>query len=571
MRRPLTSIVMLVFSAVTAFAQTTYVDEKSPNQVRKTAALESLHEILRKHSNLHNEYPEIAAIGNEESVPLLLERLRLDYGSLQRGGDPSGIGVGFDCAQVHLVEALRAITNTDQGMYYPRWLSWWEANRGLPQQRWIHDGFAVKGLHVVEPVDEQFGLELIELIGRDRGYLNFNATRMLADVPPEQRAKWATQAAESGQRSDRLGAIQISSMFAVDTQDALLRRLTTDSDLEIRRLALTRLNDHLRVSLSATPGNARILRETDRDNWIRGLCFLGDSLFVAFRNGEVEAFDTQSFRKLWTRRVFSGAGDQILSVRDRVFLASQEGGVIALDNRGHVLWSRETDDESNEIRRLISHGDELLIVRLNSVDRLDPNTGVTKSTVTSHSLLTDADSTDSFAFFIDGRGLHSLHDPAALQLQFSSAVGISVNQQSVCVIATAPEDRITCLAPDSLSLQWTRPIGKHGTWGHGVAPIQNGSQVFVPTDNELTAFDASDGSMQWTAYGGQESHGTTVPTDYGLLVQSITYKLELRDLQTGEVRRVWPHIPGVARIAVHRQFAAVAGLDGGLWLADLRN
>src|SRR5207253_6008263 len=66
------------------FAQTPYVDEKSPNQVRKTAALESLHDILRKHSNLHDEYLEIAAIGNEGSVPLLLERLRLDYGNLQR-------------------------------------------------------------------------------------------------------------------------------------------------------------------------------------------------------------------------------------------------------------------------------------------------------------------------------------------------------------------------------------------------------------------------------------------------------------------------------------------------------
>jgi hypothetical protein len=570
MRKPLTFILVLAFSAVTAFARTPNVDEKSPNQVQKAEALERLHEVLRTDSNLHNVYLEIAGVGNEQSVPLLLERLRLDYGSLQLG-DPSGAGMGFDCAQVHLIDALRAITNTDQGMYYPRWASWWEANRGFSQQRWISDGFATKGLHVVEPVDEQFGLELIELIGRDRGYLNFNATRLLAGVHPEERAKWTTQAAESGQRSDRLGAIQISSKFAIDGQDALLRRLTTDSDLEIRRRALTRLNDHLPVSLSTTPGNARLLREADRDNWIRGLCFLGDSLVVAFRDGDVEAFDPQSFRKLWTRRVFSGAGNQILAVRDRVFLTSQEGGVIALDNRGHVVWSRETDDESNEIRRLISHGDEILIVRLNSVDRLDPNTGVTKSTVPSHGLLTDAGSTDSFAFFIDGRGLHSLHDPAALQPQFSSAVGISVNQQSVCVTATAPEDRITCLAPDTLAVQWTRPIGKHGTWGHGIAPIQNGFQVFVPTDNELTAFDASDGRMQWTAYGGQESHGTTVATAYGLLVQSMTYKLELRDLQSGEVRRVWPQMQGVARIAVHEHFAAVADLDGGLWLVDLRN
>ena len=195
-----------------AFAQTPSVAENLPSQARKTAALQRLRDTLRNHSNLHDEYLEIAGIGNKESVPLLLERLRLDYGSLQHG-DPSGVGVGFDCAQVHLVDALRTITNTDQGMYYPRWLSWWEANRGLPQQRWIQDGFAAKALHVVEPVDEQFGLELIELIGHDRGYLNFNAKRLLTDAPPEQRAKWAARAAESGQQMLSVGQFKFYVFF----------------------------------------------------------------------------------------------------------------------------------------------------------------------------------------------------------------------------------------------------------------------------------------------------------------------------------------------------------------------
>src|SRR5580700_10954498 len=101
MRKPLTFMVMLAFSAVTALAQTPNVEEKSRNRIQKAAALERLHQILRTQSNLHNVYLEIAGVGNEQSVPLLLERLRLDYGSLQIG-DPSGAGMGFDCAQVHL-------------------------------------------------------------------------------------------------------------------------------------------------------------------------------------------------------------------------------------------------------------------------------------------------------------------------------------------------------------------------------------------------------------------------------------------------------------------------------------
>ena len=570
MRRRLASIVILAISAIPAFAQTQYVQRQSSNQIRQTAALERLHDALRKHSNLHDEYLEIAGIGNEESVPLLLKRLRLDYGSSQPG-ESSGIGVGFDCAQVHLIEALRAITNTDQGMYYPRWLSWWEANRSLSQQRWIQDGFAAKGLHVVEPVDEQFGLELIDLIGRDHGYLSFNAKRLLAEAVPEQRAKWAARAAESGQRYSQLGAIEVLSDLEIDGHDSLLRTLAADPDLEVRRQALTTLNDHLRASLSSAPGNGRILRAADKNNWIRGVCFIGDLLVAAFSNGEVEAFDTRTSTTLWTRRVFAGAGDQLLVVRDRVFLAAQEGDVIALDQRGQVVWRRDTDDERNEIRRIISRGDEIVLVRLNSVDQLDVNTGATKSTIPSNSLIADADSIHQHGFFLDARGLRAFGDVAGQEHQLSDALGVSVNERSVCVASGGAEDRITCLAPDTLSVQWTRPIGKHGTWGHSVAPIQNGSQVFVPTDDELTAFDSSDGSMQWTAYGGQESHGVTVPTDYGLLVQSSTYTLELRDLHTGEVRRVWPQIRGVARDAVHGQFAAVADFDGGLWLVDLPN
>ena len=569
MRKLLTFTVVLAFWPVASFAQAPSDADQLWSQLRKASTLENLHETLRTQSNLHDTYLYIAGSGNEQSVPLLLERLRLDYGASQRG-DASGIGMTFDCAQVHLIDALRAITNTDQGMYYPRWESWWEANREYSQQRWIRDGFAAKGLHVSEPVDEQFGFELVELMGREQNYLNYNAIRLLKGVPLDQRAKWAARAAASDQRSDRFAAIQISSLFAIDGKDALLRRLTADPDLEIRRTALTRLNDHLRVSASATPGEAHILREANQEKRIRGMCFLGDSLLVVFRDGEVKAFDMPSFRSTWTSRVLPGAGDQILAVKDRVFLASQEGAVAAVDSRGHVLWSRQPDDEKNEVRRIIFHGDKLLLVRLESVDQLDPNTGLTKASTRSHNLLKDADSTDSSAFFIDGSGLHSL-DAAALQAQFSVPAAVSVNEQSVCVIATFPEYRLTCMEPSSLALQWTQPVGKNGTWGHQVAPIPFGSQVFVPTDTDLTAFNAADGSLQWTAFGGQEAHGSIVATDYGLLLQSMTYKLELRDLKSGEVRRVWPQLRGVYRLAVHQHIAAVTDFDGALWLVDLQN
>src|SRR5260370_13438030 len=141
MRRLLTFTVVLILPAIAAFAQTTYPDGKLPNQnqgkaalapaaprnpVSSEPALDQLHDALRKYHDPHDAYLSIAQLGNEESVPLLLERFRLDHGTSE---PPSQAMVGFVCTQLHLVDALRSITNTDKGMYYPRWAARAEANR----------------------------------------------------------------------------------------------------------------------------------------------------------------------------------------------------------------------------------------------------------------------------------------------------------------------------------------------------------------------------------------------------------------------------------------------------------
>jgi PQQ-like domain len=590
MTRPLTFIVIIAFSAMTALARTQQAERVSPKEGLRTAVrshraqpasvssqpspvfkeptLDELHDALRKHRNLHDEYLYIARIGNEQSVPLLLERLRLDYGASEPI-PPPGMVYGLDCAQVHLVDALRYITNTDQGMYYPRWAAWWKANRHLPQHRWILDGFAAAGLQVVEPGDGPFGLELIELIGRSHDYRAFNARRQLAEARPELRAEWVARASESDHRFRRLGAIGVLSQIDTRGHEDLLRRLAADSDPEIRREALTTLNDRLRISLSAGATDARILKRTDKDNWIRSVSFAADLLVVAFHDGNVQAFDGRTFQESWSRSVFPGAGDHVLAAGDEVILAAREGGLLSLDQRGRALWRREAGDQSNRVLRLILRGDDIVVVRDSSLEQLDVKTGVTKSTIQAIDFIEDADSAQTIAFFVDGWGLRSVSNGTRPKRQLLHAQAVSVTRQSVCVTSGGSENRVTCLAPDTLSPQWTRPIAANGTWGHSVAPIQDESRVFVPTDSDLTAFRASDGSTLWTTRGGQESHGLIVSTSYGLLIQNSHYELELREPQIGEVRRVWPQIHGVACLAVHQQFAVVADFDGVLWLVDL--
>jgi hypothetical protein len=200
-------------------------------------------ELLRLHEKLrastedhHDEYAEAMYIGNEQTIPLLLERLRQDYGATEPAPHAGAIP-GFICTQVHLVDALRSITNTDQGMFYPNWARWWEANNASTRETWILDGFAQVGLHPVDPADDKFALELIELLGGKHFYLTINAQRFLARQRAELRAAWAASAARSEKPQQRRGVVKLLAETNTSGSEALLRGLATDPDEEIRKLA----------------------------------------------------------------------------------------------------------------------------------------------------------------------------------------------------------------------------------------------------------------------------------------------------------------------------------------------
>ena len=188
-----------------------------------------------------------------------------------------------------------------------------------------------------------------------------------------------------------------------------------------------------------------------------------------------------------------------MATGDRIILASQEGKLAALDRNGHILWQKQLLVKDEEIRRLVPFGDEVLVIGLKSVEHVDLKTGATKSRIHAAEYVTDADahSSGSRAFFGDKLGLHPLTDGSSLVLSALRASGISVSSDSVCLTSGGEKNSVTCLAADTLSLQWTQPISGNGTGGHQVAPIQDGPRVLVPTDHDLSSFAATDGSLQW--------------------------------------------------------------------------
>ena len=77
--------------------------------------------------------------------------------------------------------------------------------------------------------------------------------------------------------------------------------------------------------------------------------------------------------------------------------------------------------------------------------------------------------------------------------------------------------------------------------------------------------DTEDGSILWTV--AEHSDSGRLPTAYGLLTQDSTGSPELRDPQTGELRRLWPQVHGT-KVAVQGKWAAIADFDV-VWLLDL--
>jgi outer membrane protein assembly factor BamB len=359
--------------------------------------------------------------------------------------------------------------------------------------------------------------------------------------------------------------------FGGSRSEDLLRGLTSDSDVEIRSNALTALNESLSVSLAARPESARILFSGAKNNWIRGLSFSGDTLIAAFYDGSVKAFDIHTSQELWTRKVFQGAGDQIAVAGDRIILASQEGEISAFDHDGRVLWRKALLAKGEEIQRLVPFGDEVLVVGLKSVEHVDLKTGATKSRIHAAEYVTDADAdaSESRAFFGDKHGLHSVGDSLSPILSAPHVSGVSVSSDSVCFTSGYEKNTVTCLAADTMVPRWTQPIASNGAWGHGVAPIQDGSRVLVPTDHDLSSFAATDGSLQWTTASSQGAQGKIAPTESGFLIENIRGGLELRNPENGEVLRSWPCVRGFMRIAVHHQFAAIAEFNGKLWIVDI--
>ena len=572
------TLTILFFLTLAALAQTPPDAESAIGQQPAPTALPAGEGARRVNERLHDPqydphdtYLYLGGFGNEETAALLIKRLH----PMPPGAKNPYFG-GFICTYWHMLDALKEITNTDQGNYYEGWARWWQANQGLSQRQWILNGFAAQGLRVSDPVDETFGLQLLNVLGtapKSPLYLVANAKRSLTASPENLRLGWVHKAAVSDQAALRLGAVR--DMVSIDTTgfEPLLRQLTKDADATVRYEALEALNDRLSKTLQDRSGSAQPLLQTTEQNWINSVAISDGLVVVSLREGDVHAFEAQSRRTLWVRKLGSCTGEHVLVDNDRIILSDRIGSALAVDRTGRVIWRKPSQDESddNEIRRIFKTGEDIVLMRRKSIEKVDRNTGKTKLAVPAEDFILDADSDGTTVWFLDGKtGLRTFGADTPSLTEFANGRGLLAIPGSLCI--TRWDRQITCLDPATLSIQWSQPISEDGTWGHNVAAVPYDTQLLLETDRDLTAYSKANGSVLWKVSGHQGAQGTILSTPYGFLIRSKDYKLELLDPETGEVRKVWNTLSAI-KLATDGRWAVAPGRRSGeietLWIVDL--
>jgi len=537
----------------------------TPEERRKILLARSNDE-LRKFAGLHDTYLTIADIGNEESVPLLLERLRLDFGASEPNLSP-GIVFGGDCAQAHLVDALKTITNADQGFYYPRWAEWWKKHQNLTQRQWFLDGFASAGLDTADPINKKFGMELIGVLGQENRIRSFNAERLLGSVSPAMLSDWIAEAAGSTEGSMRLGAITEISKMETNGQEKLLRTLAADGQIKVRRQALSVLNEHLRAKITASPAT-EALHAIERSNGITSVIYAGDLIVVACRDGDVQGVDQRTLRPMWTVNVGGGIDDKSLFLKGRYILSSHEGFVAALDRTGKIVWQRKPKSDNDQLEGLFAFGKDLFVFSRQSVELLDVDNGKVKAMTRGTNIFSSAVS-PAAAYFLDSGKLRSFNDPSELNAPILGGLGLAVAGNALCASNGYPKNVISCLALNTLSPLWTM---QYADWqkSEGLPEIiADGARAIVITDEFVASVNASDGSIVWSSSDGFSARRGLGVTEFGLLVHNAHGQLELRDPEFGEVLRLWPQIVPSGSMAAYGRLAAVRDLRDILWFVDL--
>lgn len=526
-----------------------------------------LHKTLASASDPHDAVLSVAAIGNASSVPLLIDLL-----ARQGAVSPGGPYLSGD-TRAHCLEALQTITNQDVGRTAEDWRAWYGENKELPQEQWVRDGFAQRGLPVATPPDDAFVRALIRASDpkHQPRYLQTNALRMLRPVPGNTVVRLAKELSASGETADRRAAI--AALERVDDAARLdvLRGLSKDADVEVAENALRTLNVALRSSRPAivaetvwevrlAKAGVHVLNVLDDHTVVLGIGYgIVDKTHVA-------GFDLVTQKIRWTYPTADGVRSNAVRLGDHLYFVSDDRVLHCITVTGKPVWAKPLTSEPDlgtggpaivgALGRLFVPDDKSLYVVTpdGQVQTYPMGEHVSRSVVQGRRRVFSAIHNGPLLVFDD-----PTQPPTRVETGVKAAA-LSASGDSVCVVGFGPVFRVKCLNQDSLRELWHAELPNES--GAYKELEQDADNVYVLAQGRALAFNVASGKRLWATNEFRSFPPFKLMRGL-VLTQNSGTPLEWRDPVSGEVLASWERD--------NRTYASNAELVGDKVLIEVRD
>lgn len=526
----------------------------------------------------HDAFIELSFIGDERSVPHLISALWWE--------EPTGASGGMICTKAHCLEALRNIVNQRVGSNYPEWKKWWSENHKKARKVWISDGFRIEGLPVSDPPDEKYCSALIKMLTKKDSYLAKNAQYLLERFPPSLVASSVDQCMKSEVVEERLGlTLFLGKMKSSDSEERL-RLLCSDPDQEVRKSALTELNNKISGEKVTTVKKDAELNEkigaavgtispgvTD-SQLLLGLTKQEGSNYIHY----LAAFDIQNREIIWKSQCSGAVNCEPLISNGRIYYCCYDGKVCCIKSEnGEFIWRSETETFESRvvINKLIKFEDKIIIAVKDYLWAIDCDNGdvrwkrkispVARQIALSSGYiccLTEDKMLMALSVYGETKGEVDLKE---------QAFSLCSDDGRVYVVSGQRPSHLSAYSIPSMELLWQTEVGNSGHWPL-VEPVIAGKYVLTCTDSQITSLDRLDGSKHWAVKDRADSYIHPIGDLFlirGMGSHGLRY--ELRSLATGETVTLFsePSSHGYPFIYVSEKMIVVNDMDGNLWILDM--
>ena len=326
------------------------------------------HRVLRWGSERHDVFAFLADVGDESSVPLLLDALDEFAADPHRGGG---------CCREGCVQALVALTNQRLGDLPAPWRAWYAQHGRETRWQWSLAGFQTLGLPVTDPPDEALLAALLRFREQGRGRARRAIEYVFDHLPPGARDRFLAVSLADADMTLLRGCITEMQRVGSDADRRRLDALTAAPDPAVAERALTAYNQAVRVAVrrdgAASSFAGKVLWHGQVSPFRLQRTALADDLQTLFfhavedlsgKHAELGAFDLVTRRVRW-RVALPRDSSYVCARGPRVCLTRRDRGLYpglllcALDAAtGRELWQRSVGGRGALLRgeRLLLYG-----------------------------------------------------------------------------------------------------------------------------------------------------------------------------------------------------------------------